>query len=190
LAGTFPPLKDNPNIEDADYIRDVIKNGLSGPIMVNGEAFDGVMPPQSTLESNDVDTVIAYIQSGFAAPAVVEHTAGEAADGGTGLPSWASTAFLAALLGGIALLSVTGGPRLLAANDRRTITWLDAWTKTGVIAIAAVILTVYLPSKVLELGAVRDLPREAQDLTAVGIWSVGLGSLLLGLWYAHRKNRI
>ncbi|MCP4958618.1 MAG: c-type cytochrome, partial [Actinomycetia bacterium] len=36
IEGTFPPLVDNPNVTDADYVRQVIVDGKQGAIEVNG----------------------------------------------------------------------------------------------------------------------------------------------------------
>ena len=63
LPGAFPPLAGNPNVADAEYVRHVIVNGLSGPITVLGETYDGVMPPVTALDSAQIDAVIAYLQS-------------------------------------------------------------------------------------------------------------------------------
>jgi len=45
VPGSFPPLAGNPAAADADYVDEVIRNGLSGPIEVLGAAYDAVMPP-------------------------------------------------------------------------------------------------------------------------------------------------
>lgn len=78
LPGTFPPLAGNPNVADADYVRDVITNGLSGPITVLGESYDGAMPAVTALDSAQIDAVIAYLQS-----------LGGAGDGGDGVTTTA-----------------------------------------------------------------------------------------------------
>ncbi len=63
LPGAFPPLAGNPAVADTAHVRDVITNGLSGPITVFGETYDGVMPPVTGLDAAQIDAVIAYIQS-------------------------------------------------------------------------------------------------------------------------------
>lgn len=190
LSGRYPPLLDNPNVADAAYVEGVIRNGRSGQITVNGETYDGVMPAQSTLGDADVTAVIAYIQSGFSAPAgpVPEASTGPAA--GTELPILANYAWIVAFAVALGAAALVLGPRVVAAHDRREITWVDAWMKTAVIAVAAVVVTTIVPAKVLELGTVQDLPRNAQDLIAVGLWALGVGATLLALWYAHRERRI
>lgn len=69
VPGSFPPLVENPNIEDAAYVRTVILQGLSGPIDVNGVTYDGQMPALSALSDAEIDAVIAYIQAGVFIPA-------------------------------------------------------------------------------------------------------------------------
>lgn len=190
LSGQYPPLKDNPNLTDPAYIEDVIRNGRSGPITVNGETYDGVMPSQGALSDDDITAVIAYIQSGFAAPAgpAPEVTTGPAA--GTELPILANYAWVAALLIALGAGALVLGPRVVAAHDRRTLPWTDAWMKTAVIAVGAILVTTIVPARVLEIETVQELPRAAQDLIAVGLWSVGVGATILALWYAWREKRI
>lgn len=190
LAGRYPPLLDNPNVDDAAYVEDVIRNGRSGQITVNGETYDGVMPAQSSLSDGDVAAVIAYIQSGFAAPTgpAPEVPAGPVA--GTELPILANYAWIAAFLIVIGLGALVLGPRVVAAHDRRTLPWPDAWMKTAVIAVGAILVTTIVPAQVLELETVQELPRAAQDLIAVGLWSAGVVATILALWYAWREKRI
>lgn len=69
VPGSFPPLLDNPNIQDAGHVRTVIQQGLSGPIDVNGVTYDGQMPAQAQLSDAEIDAVIAYIQAGVFIPA-------------------------------------------------------------------------------------------------------------------------
>ncbi len=69
VPGSFPPLVDNPNVADAEYIRDVILNGKSGPIDVNGVTYDAEMPAQPQLSDAEIDAVISYIQAGVFIPA-------------------------------------------------------------------------------------------------------------------------
>jgi mono/diheme cytochrome c family protein len=71
VPGSFPPLLDNPNIQDAGYVRNVILDGKSGPIDVNGVTYDADMPAQAQLSDAEIDAVIAYIQAGVFIPADV-----------------------------------------------------------------------------------------------------------------------
>ncbi len=190
LGSDFPPLVNNANVQDAEYVATVIGEGLSGEITVNGATFDGVMSPQSTLSDADVESVIAYIQSGFAAPTTPEVVADTGPVAGTQLPDLANMTYYAAYIIAAALFALVLGPRVIGAHDRRTLSWADAWMKTAVIVIGLIVATVYVPAKVLEVDAVRDLPRTAQDLIAIGLWSAGLVGGLWALWYAHRERRI
>jgi mono/diheme cytochrome c family protein len=190
LSDRYPPLVDNPNVADADYVASVIRNGREGEIVVNGTTYDGVMPAQSTLGDEDIDAVIAYIQSGFAAPATPAVDAATGPVAGTELPLLSNYAWVVAFLiaaGGAAMVL---GPRVVAAGDRRTMSWVDAGLKTAVIVVGAVVATTLVPAWVLELETVQDLPRGAQDLIAVSLWIVGVGGTLLALWYAYRERRI
>jgi mono/diheme cytochrome c family protein len=190
LAGRYPPLVDNPNLADPAYIEDVIRNGLSGEVVVNGVTYNGVMPAQSTLSDADTAAVIAYIMSGFAAPSgpIPEVNTGPAA--GTELPLLASYAWIAAFAIVIGLGVLVLGPRVVAAHDRREIPWVDAWLKTAVIVVGAVVVTTIVPAKVLEVSTVQRLPRATQDLITLALWASGVGVTLLALWYAHRERRV
>jgi len=68
VPGSFPPLVDNPNVQDTEYLRTVILEGKSGPIDVNGVTYDAQMPAV-TLTDAEVDAVIAYTQAGVFLPA-------------------------------------------------------------------------------------------------------------------------
>ncbi len=72
IPGSFPPLSGNPNVQDSAYVRTVITEGLSGPIEVLGESFDGVMPPFTSLSVAEIDAVTAYIQADVFEPAAGE----------------------------------------------------------------------------------------------------------------------
>jgi len=195
LEGSFPPLKDNPHVEDAEYVREVIQNGRSGELTVNGVTYDSVMPPFSTLSDDQVDSVIVYIQSGFAAPqsSQDEFDATGADTGpvaGTELPGFANVGsnmvwWLSFLVG----LGVVA-PYILSANDRLQTPWLDAWLKTGVIFVAAVVLLVFIPDWAIRTKTVAGLSRTSQDIIGVGLWGTGLVLFLGGLWLSHKESRI
>jgi mono/diheme cytochrome c family protein len=65
VPGSFPPLVDNPNAQDANYVADVIRNGLNGPIDVNGEPYDGAMPFFSNLSDADIADINAFLATNF-----------------------------------------------------------------------------------------------------------------------------
>ena len=191
LAGQFPPLIDNPNVDDAAYVADVIANGKDGPITVNGELFDAVMPPFSLSES-DASAVIAYIQNDFMVPAgaAVAVPGGGGPVAGSSLPFLADTTALLAYLIAAAVAALVLAPRLVGANNRFETPWLDAWLKSALIVVAVAILIVIIPNMVLTLSSVTTLGRFYQDLIGVAVWGVGLSALLAGLWWAHRESRV
>jgi mono/diheme cytochrome c family protein len=69
VPGSFPPLLDNPNLQDAGYVRSVILDGKTGPIDVNGVTYDAEMPAQAQLSDAEIEAVIAYLQAGVFLPA-------------------------------------------------------------------------------------------------------------------------
>jgi mono/diheme cytochrome c family protein len=67
MTGTFPPLAGNAVVTGpADKVMDIVKNGLSGAITVNGGKFNGQMPAwKSTLSNDDIAAVISYIRNSW-----------------------------------------------------------------------------------------------------------------------------
>ena len=193
LEGQFPPLIDNPNVDDAGYVADVITNGRQGEIVVDGVAYDGVMPSFSTLTDEEVEAVTAYIQNDFQAPPTAD---GEQAIGsggpvaGTELPALTNMGSLVAFLLAALVVLLVLAPRLLSVNDRLAVPWLDAWLKTAAIVVAVYLLVIHIPNWALQQGSVGRLSRFGQDLIGTGLWSLGVAVLLGGLWYAHRESRV
>lgn len=190
LPGSYPPLLDNPNVGDADYVRATIANGKQGELVVNGETYNGVMPSFSTLAADDVDALIVYIQSGFEAPSA---PAAESASGpvaGTELPALADMGAQAAFLIAALVILLVVGPRLTSRNDRLDTPWFDTWLKTAAVVVATVLAIAYIPNWVLQTSTVAGLDRPLQDLIGVSVWGLGLALCLGGLWFAHRDSRL
>lgn len=65
--GQFPPLSgsDWVNTEGPNRILRIILNGLNGPIEVNGETWNGIMPPLGDVVGSDEDlaAVVSYIRN-------------------------------------------------------------------------------------------------------------------------------
>ncbi len=61
IPGTFPPLTGNPTSADPTYVAEVIQNGRSGPLDVDGVSYDSVMPAVAGLEGADLDALVAYV---------------------------------------------------------------------------------------------------------------------------------
>jgi len=66
IPGEAPPLAGNPHVDDAEYLARVIREGVSGPIEVDGEIYDEEMVDFSELSDSEVAALIDYIQGGFA----------------------------------------------------------------------------------------------------------------------------
>jgi nitrite reductase (NO-forming) len=62
LAAVFPPLagSDYLNADQARAIN-VVLNGLSGKVTVNGAAYDSVMPPMSQLNDDEVANILTFV---------------------------------------------------------------------------------------------------------------------------------
>lgn len=191
----FPPLLDNPHMDDSEYVRDVIENGLSGEIEVLGETYDAVMPPFPTLEDAQIEAIIAFIQNDLVVPGAgngeggVPDLAGPTA--GTELPPVASgMAQLAYLIVAAVVIAVLA-PRIVAViGDRRAVSSVDVGLKAAAIVVYFVVTTVLLPSFVLETGVMSRLPRGIQDFVTLAIWLGALAIGILGLWWAQRQDRI
>ena len=190
LAGSYPPLIDNPNVDDVDYVRDVIVNGRQGELTVNGVVYNGVMPSFSTLADDDVDALIVYIQSGFQAPSGPAPEVASGPVAGTELPALADMGAQAAYLIAALIVLLVLGPRLASRNSRLDTPWFDTWLKTAAVVIAVALAIAYIPNWVLQTSTVAGLDRPLQELIGVGVWGLGLALCLGGLWYAHRESRL
>ena len=71
ISEEIPPLAGNPNIDDLEYLARVIREGVSGPIEVDGEIYDDEMEGFAELSDSEVAALIDYIRGGFAAPTAV-----------------------------------------------------------------------------------------------------------------------
>ncbi len=62
----FPPIAGSEWVKgDQKRLIDIVLNGLSGPIEVNGQAFDGVMPPADYLKDDEIAQMLTYIRKEF-----------------------------------------------------------------------------------------------------------------------------
>ena len=64
LPGSFPPLANNPVVTgDPNKVIGIVLTGLHETITVNGQTYNGVMPPwKGTLPNKDIADVISYIR--------------------------------------------------------------------------------------------------------------------------------
>ena len=61
IPDVFPPLaKSDYLLKDPRRAIDVALNGLSGPVTVNGKAYNSVMPPMSQLNDDEVANILTY----------------------------------------------------------------------------------------------------------------------------------
>jgi len=66
LPAVFPPLaKADYLMADVDRAIRTVLHGRSGPITVNGQKYDGVMPPQTLLSDDQIADVLTYIQNSW-----------------------------------------------------------------------------------------------------------------------------
>lgn len=68
VPGTFPPLKANPVVLDPDPTQQIksVLFGLHGPIKVNGQEYNGFMPPFGDgLSDTDIANLINYERSSW-----------------------------------------------------------------------------------------------------------------------------
>jgi nitrite reductase (NO-forming) len=73
LPNVFPPLaKSDYLLADSRRAIEIVLNGLSGPVTVNGVRYDSVMPPMSQLNDDEVANILTYVMNewGNSAPAV------------------------------------------------------------------------------------------------------------------------
>jgi nitrite reductase (NO-forming) len=66
LAGVFPPLAGSDYLgKGNDALIRVVLNGLSGPVTVNGQDYNSVMPPMSQLTDDEVANILTYVKNSW-----------------------------------------------------------------------------------------------------------------------------
>ncbi len=66
VAGQFPPLAHNADLYLArDFPLRVVLFGLKGKIAVNGQTFDGEMPPLDVLSDAQIAAAVAYVRGAW-----------------------------------------------------------------------------------------------------------------------------
>jgi nitrite reductase (NO-forming) len=64
LPGVFPPLaKSDYLMADKRRSIEVVVNGLSGPVVVNGQHYNSVMPPMSQLNDDAIANILTYARN-------------------------------------------------------------------------------------------------------------------------------
>ncbi|MBL4742082.1 MAG: nitrite reductase [Idiomarina sp.] len=66
LAGAFPPLANNPHLADdkMHVVRTVLK-GMSGPLEVNGNKYNAMMPPMQHLSDDEIAAIANHVLSSW-----------------------------------------------------------------------------------------------------------------------------
>ena len=64
VPGSFPPLANNPTVTgDPNKVIGIVLGGLHEPITVNGQSYNGQMPPwKGTLTNKEIADVVTYIR--------------------------------------------------------------------------------------------------------------------------------
>jgi mono/diheme cytochrome c family protein len=67
VPGAFPPLARNPTVTGSPVaVITIVKDGLSGRVVVNGQAYSGIMPTwRGVLSDEQIAAVISYIRSSW-----------------------------------------------------------------------------------------------------------------------------
>jgi nitrite reductase (NO-forming) len=61
LAGVFPPLASSDYlVADTNRAIEIVLNGLTGPVTVNGDPYNSVMPPMSQLNDDEVANILTF----------------------------------------------------------------------------------------------------------------------------------
>ena len=69
LAGAFPPLAESDYLASGSGVAvSAVLNGLSGPITVNGNDYNAVMPNLSYLSDSDVANVVTFVMNSWGNP--------------------------------------------------------------------------------------------------------------------------
>lgn len=199
VPGSFPPLLDNPNVEDAAYVADVVRNGLEGEIEVLGETYDSAMPAFALLTDEQVDSLVVFLQEGLSAP-VPEAAPTAPSDGGAGggIPDGAKLAVLLAALIVIGTAAFVVWPVAAAPAGSAGFSTPQAWLKSLLIVAYFTIATVLLPSRLLESDFLASPPSVYLDLFSDDLWevirslsgtTVWFVALAFGFWGLRRLQR-
>ncbi|HEY6085668.1 MAG TPA: copper-containing nitrite reductase, partial [Nitrospira sp.] len=65
IPGTFPPLAKSDYLGNASRAIETVLNGLNGPIQVNGQTYNGVMPPMGHLKDEEIAGLLSHVMSSW-----------------------------------------------------------------------------------------------------------------------------
>ncbi|QHL89208.1 c-type cytochrome [Nibribacter ruber] len=70
LRGVIPPLADSDYLDKhREELACLIRNGLDGPIQVNGRIYNQAMPGNRSLSEADITNILNYLHQEFKSPA-------------------------------------------------------------------------------------------------------------------------
>jgi nitrite reductase (NO-forming) len=80
LPNVFPPLaKSDYLMADKHRAIQIVLNGLTGPVTVNRQTFNSVMPPMSQLNDDEIANILTYVRNSWGnqgEPVSVDEVAG------------------------------------------------------------------------------------------------------------------
>lgn len=62
IPGAIPPLAGNPRVQDEAYVVKAVREGISGPLEVNGVRYEGVMPPMPQVSEAEARAIAQYLK--------------------------------------------------------------------------------------------------------------------------------
>src|SRR5690606_13764052 len=67
MPGTFPPLAKSDYLASAsaEKLAGHIVHGLSGPLTVNGNTYNGAMPPMAFLTDDEIASVLTFVRASW-----------------------------------------------------------------------------------------------------------------------------
>ncbi len=66
IPGVFPPLAGSDYLmADKERSIGIVLNGLTGPVTVNGQDYNSVMPPMSQLNDDEVAYILSYVRNSW-----------------------------------------------------------------------------------------------------------------------------
>jgi nitrite reductase (NO-forming) len=66
IPSVFPPLaKSDFLMADKHRSMEIVLKGLTGPVTVNGKAFNSVMPPMSQLRDDEIANILTYVRNSW-----------------------------------------------------------------------------------------------------------------------------
>jgi len=67
VPGVFPPLTNSDFFKKAkpQELARIVTHGLTGEVKVNGQSYNNIMPPQTTLSDEEIAAALNYVSTEF-----------------------------------------------------------------------------------------------------------------------------